>query len=231
MYFLMKGGDFTLTQVKSMSLSGINGTIITVQVDVSNGIPVWDIVGLPDVSIKESKQRVLTALKNIGVTLPSRKIIINLAPADLKKEGPLYDLPIAIAILCDLKLLSSQDLNSYIFIGSLSLDGSLNKIKGVLPMCIEAYKHGVKNIVIPYENRFEASLVEGLNIYPAQNIIEVINHFNSLNTIKPFKISNVSDILNPIKSCLDFSDIKGQENIKRALVIAASGRPQLSTYR
>ena len=175
----MKGGDYTLTQVKSMSLIGINGHLINVQVDVSNGIPTWDVVGLPDTSIKESKQRVYTALKNIGITLPSRKIIINLAPADLKKEGSIYDLPIAIGILCNLQIIPQKKLDSYMFIGELSLDGSLNKINGVLPMCIEAHNQGIKKVIIPYENRFEGALVKDLDIYPVKNINQIINHFNS----------------------------------------------------
>lgn len=220
----MKGGDNTLTQVKSMALTGINGTLINVQIDISNGIPCWDVVGLPDVSIKESKQRVCTALKNNGISLPSRKIIINLAPADLKKEGAIYDLPIAVGILCNLQIIPKNNLDSYIFIGELSLDGSLNKISGVLPMCIEALNHGIKNVIIPYENRFEGALIEELNVYPIQNINEVIHHFNDPLNVTPFTHTNSSLLLNNEANTVDFADIKGQENIKRALEIAAAGR-------
>ena len=212
-----------LSQIKSMALIGLNGYLINVQVDVSSGMPSWDMVGLPDVSIKESKQRVRAAIKNLGYKLPSRKIIINLAPANIKKEGPSFDLPIALGLLCDLEVLKSSSFEEYIIIGELSLDGSLNKINGILPMCIEALNLGIKKAIIPYDNKYEASVVKGMDIYPAKHLLDVINHFNGSNPIE--KVSNDTDYLssNFIHPSLNFSSVKGQQKIKRALEIAAAG--------
>ncbi len=212
-----------LAQIKSMSILGIAGKLIHIQVDVSDGMPSWEVVGLPDTSIKESKQRVKAALKNIGYYVKSRKIVINLAPASLKKEGSFFDLPIALGLLCDFEIINENDLNDYFFVGELSLDGSINKINGVLPMCIEALKLGIKKAIIPYDNRLEASVVKDLEIYPVKDLAQVINHINHTQSIERF-VSNIQDFfIQDNFTNLDFSSVKGQKHIKRALEIAASG--------
>lgn len=145
-----------LSIVKSMALRGLEGYLIDVQVDVSSGLPSWEIVGLPDVSVKEAKERVKTAIKNSGVEFQSKKIVVNLAPADTKKEGSSYDLPMAIGILISMNVITNQELDKIAFIGELSLDGKINKVNGVLPMCIEAMKLGIEKIIVPEENAKEA---------------------------------------------------------------------------
>lgn len=212
-----------LSIVKSMSLLGLDGCLISVQVDVSGGLPGWDIVGLPDASVKEAKERVRTAIKNSGYELQSRKIIVNLAPADTKKEGSAFDLPIAIGILKCTEVINEISEN-IAFIGELSLDGKINKVNGILPMCIEAKKLGIKQVILPKGNAQEAGVVEGIDVYGASTLSEVVDFLNgnlklektNVDITKLFEINN--------KSLFDFNEVKGQENIKRALEIAAAGR-------
>lgn len=209
--------------VKSMSLHGLEGYPIEVQVDVSGGLPCFEIVGLPDTSIREAKERVKTAIKNSGYELQSRRIIVNLAPANTKKEGSYLDLPIAIAILLNIGEIQSKDLESTIFIGELSLDGKVNKVNGILPICIEARRLGIEKIIVPYENSDEAAIVDGIDVIGIKTLKEIVEYLNKEIDLKSNKI-NIKDYFEKNnKYIFDFSEVKGQENIKRALEVSAAG--------
>lgn len=211
-----------LSIVKSMSLHGLEGYLIDVQVDVSAGLPSWQVVGLPDASVKESSERVRTAIKNSGYEFQSRKIVVNLAPADTKKEGSFFDLPIAVGILLNFEEIKMQNLEDTVFIGELSLNGKLNHIKGILPMCIEARNLGIRRIILPEENAKEASIVEGIEVIGVKNLKQVVKFLNNKENIAPQR-ANLEEFFNRKKQyAFDFSEVKGQENIKRALEVAAA---------
>lgn len=219
-----------LSNIKTISLNGIEGNLVEVQTDIAGGLPNFEIVGLPDTSVKESKERIKTAIKNSEIEFPSRKILINLAPASTRKEGTSYDLPIAIGILHALGEIYNDALENTIFIGELSLDGKINHINGVLPMCIEAMNLGIKRVILPKSNEREASVIEGLEIIGVNNLKQVIDYLNGKIKIQATKIDILKEFNRNDRNDVDFSEVKGQENVKRALEIAAAGRSQLCHY-
>ena len=213
-----------------MSLEGINGYLVEIQIDVSGGLPSFDIVGLPDIRVKEARERVRTAIKNSGIDFPSRKIVVNLAPADKRKEGTFFDLPIAIGILKAIGEISSIELKNFestIFLGELSLDGQIKGINGVLPICIEAMQLGITRVVIPKENRVEASIIEGLEIVAVENLREVISYVKGNLKLDVPVLEKEIFYQHKNDYKVDFSEVKGQENAKRALEIAAARFSQL----
>lgn len=212
-----------LSIVKSIALHGLDGYLVDVEVDVSAGLPSWEVVGLPDTSVKEAKERVKTAIKNSNIDFQSKRIIVNLAPADTKKEGSSFDLPIAIGILVATENIQNFNMNKIAFIGELSLDGKINKVNGVLPMCIEASRLGLKEIIVPRENSLEAGIVRNIKVIPADNLTEVIEYLNKIRDIEPINVNAEELFKNNDQYNFDFSEVKGQENIKRALEVAAAG--------
>lgn len=206
-----------------MTLQGLKGVLIDVEVDVSGGMPSWSVVGLPDTGVRESKERIKTAIKNCGIDLLSRKYIINLSPADIRKEGTGFDLAIAVGILQSIGQINDFNSEKVIFVGELSLDGKINKINGILPICLEAVKFGIKKIILPKANSKEASVVKELEVIGVNSLNEVIKYLNNEIKIEPEK-TNIDIILNENYLDIDFSEVKGQESIKRAMEIAAAGR-------
>ncbi len=206
------------------ALLGLQGHIITIEVDVDRRGFKFFMVGLPDSAVREGQQRIETALKNAGLALPPRKIVVNLAPADIRKEGAAYDLPIAVGMLAGEGVINSERLDRYIIMGELSLEGSVMPIRGVLPIAVEARKHGFSSLILPKANAHEAAIVEGLEVYGVGHIREAVDFLNGTYTLAPTQYSYeaaVAELLERVR--LDFADVRGQAVVKRALEIAVAG--------
>lgn len=212
-----------LIKTYGSALQGINAIIITVEVNVDTGVNFY-MVGLPDNAVKESQQRIESAFKYNGYRFPGKKTVINLAPADIRKEGSSYDLTIALGILAASEQIHAEDLEKFIIMGEISLDGSIMPIKGALPIAIEAKKQGFKGFILPKANAREAAIVNNLEVYGAENLSQVIGFFRGESTLERLSINTEVEFYSRLNEYeFDFSDVKGQENIKRSLEIAAAG--------
>ncbi len=211
-----------LAKVLSCAVVGLEGAIVEVEVDISPGLPSFTIVGLPDTAVQEARERVRAAIRNSGCTFPMKRIVVNLAPADLKKAGPAYDLPIAVGIL-----LSSEqvyaDVSQTIILGELSLDGGLRHTSGILPMVAVAHQEGLSNIIVPDTDAKEASLIEGTKIIPITSLSQLVSYFRGEIPPPEYKSDGVQEYTPPPSSTTDLAYIKGQEHVKRALEVAAAG--------
>ena len=212
-----------LARIWSASLIGIDALKVGVEVDLSGGLPSVVVVGLPDTAVQESRERVKAALKNAGFPFPMRKVVVNLTPADVRKEGPIYDLPIAIGILAAADLVSHDSLDGCLLLGELSLDGSLRPITGVMAMAAAAPQLGIKSLIVPEENAQEAAVVPGLSVYGFKSVTDVVDFLNSPSGQRPLQIDGRQVLAKAQPHVVDLRDVKGQAQARRALEIAAAG--------
>ena len=206
-----------IAKINSAGLCGMQGYMIQAEADVSPGIPAWEIVGLPDVAVRESKERIRSAVKHAGFQIPGKRMVINLAPADVKKEGAYLDLPIALGILVSSGQLSVSGMADAAFFGELSLDGRLRPIKGALPLAITAYQNGIRRLFLPEENAREAAVVSGIEVFGISSLGQLLEHLLGLASLKKTELDVDALFRQAARSALDFAEVKGQKNAKRAL--------------
>jgi magnesium chelatase family protein len=212
-----------LAKVTSCALIGLDGELVEVEINIASGLPSVTVVGLPDTAVQESRERVRAAISNSGLRFPYQRVTINLAPADLQKEGPAYDLPIALGILAASGQVPTDLLEGSLVVGELSLDGGVREVRGVLSLTHTARAAGLERVFVPAVNAAEAALVPNIEVYPVDHLITLVEHLLELDAIPPFEAQTGLDHDAPLEPVTDFSEVKGQEHVKRALEIAAAG--------